>query len=213
MRIIDQQAWVRQKHFAMFHQLGWPYLNLCADVFVEQLRAAAQARKQSFMLMMTYVASRAANAQVEFRYRIRGDSVVEHTVVHPSPTFPVADDLFSFCVVDYAEPFGAFMERAAAQIARRTASPSLVDEAGQDNLLFMTSLPWVSFTNITHAVPLNPPDSIPRIAWGRFTAQDGRLRMPLSVQVHHGLADGLHIARFYQAVQGLLDAPEQFLDT
>jgi len=35
--------------------------------------------------------------------------------------------------------------------------------------------------------------------------------MPVSVQVHHGLLDGLHLGRYFSAVQGLLGKPA-FLD-
>ena len=41
----------------------------------------------------------------------------------------------------------------------------------------------------------------PRITWGRFTEVHKRVIMPLSVQVHHGLADGYHVGRFFELFQ------------
>jgi chloramphenicol O-acetyltransferase type A len=35
--------------------------------------------------------------------------------------------------------------------------------------------------------------------------------MPLDVQGHHGLIDGLHVGRFYRRLQELLDDPESAL--
>ena len=67
--------------------------------------------------------------------------------------------------------------------------------------------PWLAFTGITHAQSLTPPDSIPRLTTGRFTPQNGRLTMPLSVQVHHALMDGRHVAEYFARVQTLLDDP------
>jgi len=37
--------------------------------------------------------------------------------------------------------------------------------------------------------------------------------MPLNVQVHHALMDGLHVGRFYAKVQDDLDAPDLVLGT
>ena len=34
--------------------------------------------------------------------------------------------------------------------------PSLEDEAGRDDYLFLTCLPWLSFTSVTHAMHLKP---------------------------------------------------------
>jgi len=87
----------------------------------------------------------------------------------------------------------------------------LADEPGQDDLLFMTSLPWVSFTSMQHPIHMHPVDSVPRIAWGKFLQREGRTCMPVAVQVHHALMDGLHVGRYYQRVQELLEQQEEFL--
>ena len=37
---------------------------------------------------------------------------------------------------------------------------------------------------------------MPRISWGRYTEQGGRLTLGLSVEVNHRFIDGLHIGQF-----------------
>jgi len=49
----------------------------------------------------------------KFRYRIRGDQVVEHEIVNPSFVILIDKDLFSFCAIEYAEDFSEFARRAA----------------------------------------------------------------------------------------------------
>jgi chloramphenicol O-acetyltransferase type A len=83
--------------------------------------------------------------------------------------------------------------------------------AGRDELLYTSVIPWVSFTGFMHPMHFHPTDSIPRFAWGRYFEQGGRLLMPLAVQGHHALVDGLHIGRFYQHVEQDLAQPEQVL--
>ena len=75
----------------------------------------------------------------------------------------------------------------------------------------MTSIPWVSFTSFIHPIHMNPVDSIPRIAWGKFFSKESRKKMPLSVQVHHALADGFHVGRYFNLVQEYLDEPDRLL--
>jgi chloramphenicol O-acetyltransferase type A len=132
--------------------------------------------------------------------------------VHPSTTILVEGDLFSFCSIDYSEYFSDFAARAAERIAYVKEHPSLKDEPGQDNLLFMTPIPWVSFTSFMHPLPTLPPDSVPRFAWGKRFEEGGNLKMPLAVQAHHALMDGVHMGKFYAAVQEYLSQPALILD-
>jgi chloramphenicol O-acetyltransferase type A len=93
-------------------------------------------------------------------------------------------------------------------IAHVKKYPTLENEPGRDDLLFMTALPWVSFTALTHPMQLHPADSIPRFAWGKFFQEGRALKIPLSVQGHHALMDGIHMARFYARVEDYLKHPE-----
>ncbi|TLN02146.1 chloramphenicol acetyltransferase, partial [bacterium] len=108
---------------------------------------------------------------------------------------------------------GEFAALATERIAQVQAEPVLSDEPGQDDLLFMTSVPWVTFTSILHPIHMHPADSVPRIAWGRFVTREGRTWMPVAVQAHHALLDGLHVGRYYQRIQELFDHPEAFLSS
>jgi chloramphenicol O-acetyltransferase type A len=92
-------------------------------------------------------------------------------------------------------------------IAHVKEEPTLSDEPGRDDLLFMTAIPWVSFTSFMHPLQLHPTDSVPRFAWGKFF-EDGRSwKMPLSVQGHHALMDGIHVGRYLEELQGYLHKP------
>jgi chloramphenicol O-acetyltransferase type A len=75
----------------------------------------------------------------------------------------------------------------------------------------MTAIPWVSFTSFMHPMHLHPADSVPRFAWGKFFEDGTLLKMPLSVQGHHALMDGIHMGRFYAEVQDYLDHPSLVL--
>ncbi|MGL3600382.1 CatA-like O-acetyltransferase, partial [Veillonella sp. ZSJB6] len=74
-----------------------------------------------------------------------------------------------------------------------------------DSLLYLTSVPWVTFTSISHPTHDQQHDTVPRIAWGKFTETGGRMSMPLSVQAHHALVDGVHVGRYYELLQAWLD--------
>jgi chloramphenicol O-acetyltransferase type A len=211
MRVIDLETWSRRDHFEKFRDFHHPHFDMCADVDVTALRPAVKARGVSFTIAVVYLIGRAANDIPEFRWRIRDGIVVEHEEVHPTATILVDDDLFSFSYFDYCEDFSRFARHAAEEIARVKSEPSLAERGTRDDLLFMTAIPWVSFTSFSHPMPTAPSDSVPRIAWGKLHEREGRTLMPLEVQVNHALMDGIHVGRFFERFQSYAGNPECFL--
>ncbi len=210
MRRIDIQTWSRREHFNFFSALDHPHFNMCVNMDITAFYPFVKQRDLSLTVAMMYLLARASNAIPEFRQRLRRGEVVEHDIVHPSVTILTAEDLFGFCSVEYVEDFSAFAARATEKIAQSKEHPTLEDPSG-DALLFMTVIPWVSFTSFMHPIHLHPADSVPRFAWGKFFREGESLKMPLSVQGHHALMDGLHMGRFYAKVQADLDHPASVL--
>lgn len=211
MRTIDLSTWPRRKHFEVFNAFDYPHINVCANVEITALPAFVKQRSLSLNITLIYLFARVANAIPEFRQRIREGQVVEHDVVHPSSTIMTDGDLFSFCTIPYVADYAVFARQAAAIIEQTKQQPRIEDEPGKDDLLFMSSLPWVSFTALQHPIHMHPVDSVPRITWGKFFAEGAALKMPLSVQVHHALLDGIHVGQYYVQVQEYLDQPERLL--
>ncbi len=211
MRFVDIPSWPRREHFLAFKALTNPHFSLCANLDLTAFHQVVKQSRSSFTVAMVYALSRAANAIPEFRTRIRGETVVEHDVVHPSITILAQDDLFTFCAIEYAEEFSDFAARAAERIAHVREHPTLKDEPGRDDFLIMTALPWVSFTAFVFPGHLHPEASIPQFAWGKRFEEGTLTKMPICVQVHHALVDGVHVGRFFEQVQDYFYRPEQLI--
>jgi len=211
MREIDLDTWERRAHYKKFRDFEQPLFGLCANVDTRRMVEHTKRLQVSFTVALVYVISKVANSIPPFRQRIRGAAVVEHDRVHPSTTVLLANDLFTFCTMEYRERFRDFARGAEASLERVRQDPTLEDEPGRDDYLFMTSIPWVTFTSLQHPSPSRVGDSIPRFAWGKRLDVSGRLEMPLSVQGHHALMDGVHLGKFYSQVSEALQCPEEAL--
>jgi len=209
MRVIDLASWPHRRAYEAYRRLDYPHFNLTANVDVTAFTPAVKERSVSFTIAVAYTLARVANELQPFRLRIRGEQVVEHERVNPSFTVLLEDEQFSFCTVEYDSDLRAFAAAAANRIEFVRQHPTLKDDAEQDNLLYMTSIPWVPFTAMQHPIHMHPADSVPRLSWGMVFEQLSRLQMPLSVQVNHALMDGLHVGRFYEQVTALLADPQR----
>lgn len=209
MEYLDMETWNRKDQFTLFNKMDYPHFNVCANLDITVFYDYLKKNKLPFLVSMVYLVSRVANEIEPFRYRIRDGKVLIHEQVHPAFTIMNEDEVFGFCPTDYMENFQAFKMKALEEIEKSRLNISVSDEPGRDDMLFLTSLPWVSFTSVTHPIHMSPTDSIPRIGWGKYFQENEKLKMPISVQVHHALMDGLHVGKYYMRIQELLDQPEK----
>ncbi len=62
----------------------------------------------------------------ELRQRIRRDGIVEYDRCLSSHTVALPDGTYCYCTLACAQPLGAFLPAAQAEVARVKAAPSLV---------------------------------------------------------------------------------------
>jgi len=207
MRYLDIENWNRKAHYSYFKQLDYPHFNICGNVDITEVIRFVKDSGSSFFLTFLYASVKTANSIEEFRYRIREDKVVVHDIVSPSFTVMTSKEVFSFCAARFVDDYKEFCINAAKEMDKTKAQVNIKDEPGRDDRLYITSIPWVTFTGVTHPIHMKPVDSIPRITWGKYFEESGRVKLPLSVQAHHALIDGAHIGQFFMKLQELLSDP------
>lgn len=211
-RYLDVTTWARRDLFEFFREYTNPYFNICTRLDITRLLERVRARpKTSISLTYHYVALRAANEIEPFRYRLQDGKVFVHDVIHGGTIVLLPNESFNFAYFDYQENFAEFIAEAqqatkAAQgpDAKFTPSPS------EDRIHFSV-LPWLSFTSFAHARNKGRAESVPKIAFGKFTRENDRTLLPISVEVHHALMDGLHVGKFIARFEELLASPEHYL--
>lgn len=197
---IDLETFPRRKHFEYFSFLQFPYVGTTADVDITQLRSVQQRNGYPFFLTMLYAAGKAIAAVPELMMRIKDEKIIMLRGVETSHTIALDDGTYCYCTIRHGTGIGEFIERGKEDVEKAITSPSLDDE-DPISLVFISSLPWLSYTSLVQPVPLSPPDSNPRITWGRFRTEGDRTIIPVSILVNHALVDGIHIARFYSELE------------
>ena len=204
---IDLEQLPRRDLFEFYRRLDYPHFSVCAEVDLSKAYDLARDRGLSVFTTILYIITQAANSIPELRFRIRGEGIVEHDAVHPSFTVLNQDNTFGFCEVKYSRDVARFFRETRENIQAAKENPKLKDEEGRDDYLFLTSLPWTRFTSVSHPIHMTPPDSVPRITWGKYESDNGKMVLPLSIQAHHALVDGYHVGLFFQLVQEAMDEP------
>lgn len=208
---VDLESYPRRRLFECFRHHPLPVLAISTAIDISGYSAALEARGLRYYTSLCCLISKAINASACFRHRIVDGVLVEFPLVHPSINVALEDDSFSFADAVYS---GVFREdyaslRGAMDTAR--ARPNQDFRGGLDDRFFLTHLPWFGFTGIQH--PYAPAyASIPLITTGRSYRQDGKEMLPIALQAHHALVDGVHVARLLEQLAGLCRGLKALLD-
>lgn len=198
---VDLSTWKRREHFQLYQGFANPFFSVCADVDVTALiRECRQTGGPSFFLSALFCALRAINANEAMRLRIRGDRVWLHDRVRASATVLRDDETFGFGRFELTDTFDEFHQKGRAEIERVKVSTTLEPARDQDDLVYQSTIPWIRLTSFTNPVS-SPPDSIPKFVFGKCSRAGDGHAMPVAVEVHHGLVDGLDAGLFYERFQ------------
>jgi chloramphenicol O-acetyltransferase type A len=204
---VDLEKWERRALFAFFHPFSEPFHGVCLRVDCTATYDFAKKQGLSVFLSLLHRSLVAAQQIENFRTRIVDGSVWRYEVVNGGSAVGRPNGTIGFAHYPYCEPIVEFVSEASIEVDRVRQRDDL--ERPQDaNLIRYSTLPWFDFTSISHARDFSREDSAPRITFGKITETDGRRTMPVSIHVHHGLADGLHVAQFVDHFQKFLHAPD-----
>ena len=107
----------------------------------------------------------------------------------------------TYCRLQHNLPFDEYMAYAEKVRKQSREEACLEDDESVRSSFFISAVPWLHYSALIQPVA-GGEESNPRITWDKAQKDfNGRDQMPVTVLVHHGLADGIHIAQFYQNIE------------
>lgn len=211
MKEIDISSWKRKEQYDFFRSLDYPQYNICFNLDITLFLNYIKENRLPFYYSMIYFIMSCTNTIDEFKYRFRKEKIIYHERIHPSFTeMDTETNLFKIITIEMNGGCKDFIEKAKKASSRQTHFIDATLEA-RDDLVYISAIPWISFTSISHTISLNAMDSVPRISWGKFFIENNRTLLPFSVQVNHAFVDGIHIAQLKDEIEKNLERPEALL--
>src|SRR5438132_2842193 len=209
---LDVANWSRRELFEFFIGYSNPYFNVCTSVDVTKLIALVRGRPGvKISLAIHYFALRIANEIEPFRYRLKDEKVFVYDVINGGTTVLLPNESFAYAYFDYEHDFEAFIMGMGEAIDEIRTGSGKLKPTMRDDVIYHTTLPWISFTSFAHARNRSRGDSVPMIVFGKFARVNEWMMMPISLEVHHALMDGLHVGRYLSRLEEALADPETFV--
>jgi chloramphenicol O-acetyltransferase type A len=201
IKLINIETWKRKNHFNFYKDFYDPYFNVCCQIDVTKVAEYSKIKNISLFFTLLYLSSKACNQVKAFRLRLTEDKqVIEYQKVNPSATLLNDDETFTFCDFEFQDNLKQFVSHAEQARIEALQQESLTKISNTAEQVFYSILPWLSFTSYKHA---NSSTGVgnPKIVFGKITRQASRSFMPISVELHHALADGIDIAKYIQCFE------------
>ncbi|MBZ4044065.1 chloramphenicol acetyltransferase [Flavobacterium hibisci] len=205
--LLDLENWNRKEHFEHFSKMEEPFFGVTVEIDCTKAYQTAKDLKTSFFIFYLHKTLAAVNSVENFKYRIAENQIYINDRIDASATIGRKDETFGFSLIEYNPDYRIFEKNAHAEINRIQNTTGLFTRSfDDDNLIHFSAIPWLNFTSISHARSYSYPDSCPKISFGKMmTSSTGKKTMTMSVHVHHGLMDGLHVGHFVDLFQEVMN--------
>ncbi len=213
--VIDRGTWKRNEYFEYyFHTLKCRY-NIGADLDISRLHAFRREKGLKFFPVMLYVVMRAVNLHLEFRMAFNEQKELGYweevwpcyTLFHPE------EEAFTDIWSEYSEDFSSFYATVRQDMERyRHVTGRIKAREGQpSHICPVSNVPWLAFTHFAQD-SYAPSDFLsPLIKFGKYERRGENIVIPVSVSVHHAVADGYHTCRLINDMQDMASCPERYL--
>lgn len=205
MKKIDIEHWDRKQTYEFYKVFSHPMFSITVSLDVTKLYQAVKEKHTSFYLSFMHLAMTVINEVDAFKYRFDGDTPVIFDTIHPSFTDLIPNtERFKIVTIDYVNNRDQFIKEAKKTSDNQGNTFIDLSKEARMDLVYISTFPWATFTQITHADNPNSKDAVPRLTWGKYQEINGTKWMPLSIEAHHAFVDGYHVGKFIQLLQEAL---------
>lgn len=206
----NKSNWKRAALFEYFIQDLRCVMSLTVKVDVTDFVCALKDKNIHFYPAMIWVVSAAVNQREELRmgYNEKNEVGVWGSVSPSYVHFYPEDQSFLKLVTEFDPDFSVFYHRFLADKERFKHRRGFVKNDSL-NTFDVSCLPWIHYQSFDMHIFDSGTYLAPVVTWGQYAQNEqGRLTMPLTLNLHHAVADGYHLCRFFEDVQAWMKKME-----
>lgn len=202
---VDVSRWARKEHFEVFQSFAQSTINQTVLIDITALLKHVKNIGWKFYPTIIFLVSKIVNRHPEFRMAIKNNELVVWNNSHPSYTiFHNETETFSSLWSHYDGNIHHFQDAYSEDVAQHGNNIAYWPKGeSPENVFFISAIPWVSFTSFNINVAHMQNFFAPMFTLGKYYSQDGKIVLPLAVQVHHSVCDGFHVARLCNELQAM----------
>lgn len=157
---------------------------------------------------MLYCIATIVNRHPEFRtaFNDKGELGIYSEMIPSYTVFHKDTETFSNLWTDYNPDFEVFFRSYEKDMLQFGNQKGMIGKPDvPPNVFTVSMIPWSSFEGFNLNLQKGYNYLIPIFTIGRYSQENGKIKIPLAIQVHHAVCDGFHACRFVNELQDLID--------
>lgn len=204
---IDMKNWKRKDTYSLYMDIIPCTYSMCVNIDITSLIKILKKEELKLFPTFMYGLSKIVNLHKEFRMNYDEDyNLGYYDSINPSFTvFHEEDESFTSVWTEYSEDFKEFYKNYNEDMKEYKNKVGESKPQVGKNLFHVSCIPWTSFTGFNLNLQKGYEYLVPIFTIGKYFEDRDKVLIPLALQVHHGVCDGFHTARFLNDLQKWLD--------
>ncbi len=206
---IDINNWNRYKQYKWFNTFSNPTYGITKELDVTALVNYVKKEKKSYFICFLYILMKGLNSVPEMRIRYVNNKIIMYDDINPSYTVMTDSGTYENVSSKNYDNFKDFYNEIKKDIDNTKHKTKLKDTYNDSTLYneyYITCLPWIDFSSLTHPIPDNRESLVvPRVCFGKYHLVNNEYKMMLNITVSHEFVDGYPLSQVFINIQELLD--------
>lgn len=206
---IDFENWERKDHYLYYTEKLKIGYSMTVSLDVTSLVSTCRKKGLKFYPVFVYCTACVINSLDFMRMFKDNDGMpcVWNKTVPNYTIFHDDDKTFSDMWTDFDFDFDTFYKNMTDDMEKYKDVKGIKAKPNQPpNFFCISCVPWVSFTGYNAYTAGSAPSFFPIITYGKYTEENGRLKMPFNLIIAHAVCDGYHTSKFFNDLQKTIDA-------
>ncbi len=202
--LIDRNIWDRKEYFEHYFKDVPCTYSISTKIDIARIKE----KKQRLYPTMLYCLSTIVNRHSEFRTAIneQGELGVYDEMSPCYTIFHKDTEMFSNLWTEYVPNFEDFCALYRDDIQKYGEQKGIIGKPNvPQNTFTVSMIPWTVFDGFHLNLQKGYDYLLPIFTMGKYYPENGRILLPLAIQVHHAVCDGFHICRFINELQELVN--------
>lgn len=204
---MDLEKWKRGDLFRFYIDNMRIVMSLTVDIDITILLKYIKEKNLKFYPTMIWIVSKIINSHDEFKYSFNKEGeLIKWAYISPYyADFHSEDENFTKLVTSYCEDLFVFHRNFMADKEKYQNLRNFDLKDIPLNTFDVTCLPWIKYQHFDLHVFDEGKYLAPVVSWGKYETINDKTLMPLTMNIHHAVADGFHLCRFFNEVQELIN--------
>lgn len=202
---IDTQTWSRSQVFHYFSTMAPTSYSVTVELDITILKRYIKRNNLKFFPVYLWLVTNIINKQKEFKIAKLDNKLGYWEELTPMyACFHEDDKTISLMWTEYNENFNIFYDNYLENKKLYENNHGLLSQPHilpPANAYTVSCIPWLEFKHFSLHSYNTKPYYFPTIEAGKFIYKEDKIKLPISITVHHATTDGWHVSKFVEELQ------------